>query len=244
MNHNGRYWLRIFGWSIGACLTAVALFSNITWRTPWPEILESFGVSIAYTVSIVPIAAYTMPRAMPAIRGRVPFPVYWILVVGLMTVLGLAGSGIATIILRWVGHIPAGHMRDWFFGSVRSTVGMTLLIGLSISALESMRARLDDATLALRIKERDEADARRLAAEAQLASLESRVNPHFLFNTLNTIAVRARDGDAAGTVGMVEQLSNLLRRSLSHRGNEVPLDEELEVVREYLEIERARFSDR
>ena len=80
---------------------------------------------------------------------------------------------------------------------------------------------------------------------ARFAALQARVNPHFLFNTLNTIAVRARDGDRAGTVRMVEQLSDLLRRTLHrHQANEVPLAEELELVRQYLAIEQARFPDR
>lgn len=82
-------------------------------------------------------------------------------------------------------------------------------------------------------------------AGARFAALEAQVNPHFLFNTLNTIAVRARDGDNAGTVRMVEQLSDMLRRTLSrHRATEVPLEEELDLVRQYLAIEEARFADR
>lgn len=82
-------------------------------------------------------------------------------------------------------------------------------------------------------------------AGARFAALEAQVNPHFLFNTLNTIAVRARDGDTPGTVRMVEQLSDLLRRTLTrHRASEVALDDELDLVRQYLAIEQARFSDR
>ena len=82
-------------------------------------------------------------------------------------------------------------------------------------------------------------------AGARFAALEAQVNPHFLFNTLNTIAVRARDGDTPGTVRMVEQLSELLRRTLNRqRGSEVRLEEELDLVRQYLAIEQARFSDR
>jgi signal transduction histidine kinase len=82
-------------------------------------------------------------------------------------------------------------------------------------------------------------------AGARLGALQAQVNPHFLFNTLNTIAVRARDGDTAGTVGMVEQLSDLLRQTLSRaRGAEVRLEHELDLVRGYLAIEEARFADR
>ena len=82
-------------------------------------------------------------------------------------------------------------------------------------------------------------------AGARFAALQAQVNPHFLFNTLNTIVVRARDGDNAGTVQMVEQLSEMLRRTLTrHRAGEVTLEEELDLVRQYVAIEQARFSDR
>jgi two-component system LytT family sensor kinase len=80
---------------------------------------------------------------------------------------------------------------------------------------------------------------------ARLAALQAQVNPHFLFNTLNTIAVLVRDNDRHGAVRIVEHLSEVLRRTLSrHRANQVTLGEEQELVRQYLAIEVARFSDR
>jgi len=82
-------------------------------------------------------------------------------------------------------------------------------------------------------------------AGARFAALQAQLNPHFLFNTLNTITVLVRDGDAAGATRMVEQLSDILRRTLDrHRANEVTLGEELDLVRQYLAIEQVRFSDR
>lgn len=82
-------------------------------------------------------------------------------------------------------------------------------------------------------------------AGARFAALQAQVNPHFLFNTLNTIVVKARDGDTTGTVRMVEQLSEMLRRTLTHhQANEVALEDELDLVRQYVGIEQARFSDR
>jgi LytS/YehU family sensor histidine kinase len=82
-------------------------------------------------------------------------------------------------------------------------------------------------------------------SSARFAALQAQVNPHFLFNTLNTIAVFVRDNDRQAAVRIVEQLSDVLRTTLSsHRANEVSLGEELELVRRYVAIEEARFSDR
>jgi len=82
-------------------------------------------------------------------------------------------------------------------------------------------------------------------AGARFAALQAQVNPHFLFNTLNTIAVLVRDNDRARAVAIVEQLSEVLRATLGrHRGTEVRLEDELTLVRQYLAIEQARFSDR
>src|SRR3989442_252273 len=82
-------------------------------------------------------------------------------------------------------------------------------------------------------------------SSARFAALQAQLNPHFLFNTLNTITVLVRDGDRTGATQIVEHLSEVLRRTLSsHRTNEVTLGEELELVRQYVAIEQARFSDR
>ena len=82
-------------------------------------------------------------------------------------------------------------------------------------------------------------------SSARFAALQAQLNPHFLFNTLNTIAVLVRDNDRRGAVRIVEHLSEVLRRTLSrHRANEVTLAEELELVKQYVAIEQARFSDR
>ena len=80
--------------------------------------------------------------------------------------------------------------------------------------------------------------------EAQLASIESRVQPHFLFNTLNSIAALIPD-DPGGAERMTGHLATLLRSSLDQQATPlVVLEEELRIVRNYLEIERMRFGDR
>jgi anti-sigma regulatory factor (Ser/Thr protein kinase) len=82
-------------------------------------------------------------------------------------------------------------------------------------------------------------------AGAQLAALQAQVNPHFLFNTLNTISVLIKDVDTAGATRLLERLSDILRRTLSKdRGDEVTIEDELQLVRQYVAIEQTRFSDR
>ncbi len=97
-----------------------------------------------------------------------------------------------------------------------------------------------------------EAQARKLRAsqletrlvEARLQTLQRQLQPHFLFNTLNTIsALMHRDVDAADA--MIARLSDLLRISLRMVGvQEVTLKEELDFLSKYLEIEQTRFRDR
>jgi LytS/YehU family sensor histidine kinase len=82
-------------------------------------------------------------------------------------------------------------------------------------------------------------------ASARLHALELQIQPHFLFNTLNAISslVRTRRNDEA--VEMMAGLSELLRYTLDHAGNQkVALREEISVTRRYLEIQRVRFPDR
>jgi two-component system LytT family sensor kinase len=81
-------------------------------------------------------------------------------------------------------------------------------------------------------------------AQAQLQALRMQLHPHFLFNTLNSIATLIhKDPDAADR--MTARLSDLLRLTLDNIGvQEVPLAQELEFLERYLEIERTRFSDR
>src|SRR5918993_4754638 len=80
--------------------------------------------------------------------------------------------------------------------------------------------------------------------EARLHTLQRQLQPHFLFNTLNTIsALMHRNVDAADN--MIARLSDLLRISLHNVGiQEVTLKEELDFLSKYLEIEQTRFRDR
>ena len=79
-----------------------------------------------------------------------------------------------------------------------------------------------------------------LLLKARMDALSSQINPHFLFNTLNTVSSLIRyDPDLARVVVM--KLSNILRRLLRKHETFVPLQEELDFIDDYLDIEVARF---
>jgi len=93
-----------------------------------------------------------------------------------------------------------------------------------------------------RSRERDQLEAR--LAEARLQLLGMQLQPHFLFNTLNTIAEMVHE-DPDKADAMIGGLSDLLRRTLEMGpSQEITLDEELALVERYLDIQRARFGDR
>jgi LytS/YehU family sensor histidine kinase len=80
-------------------------------------------------------------------------------------------------------------------------------------------------------------------AEAQVNALQARLQPHFLFNALHTISsVMYTDPAAADT--MLARLADLLRRTLRVDATEIPLRDELEMVRLWLSVMEARFGDR
>ena len=80
----------------------------------------------------------------------------------------------------------------------------------------------------------------RLLLQARMEALQSQINPHFLFNTLNSISSLVR-GNPESARDMIVKLGNILRRLLRKGDSFVPLREELEFLDDYLDIEVARF---
>jgi two-component system sensor histidine kinase YesM len=87
-------------------------------------------------------------------------------------------------------------------------------------------------------------EARLREKDAQLLALQSQINPHFLFNTLNSMRALSRRGEADTVASVAESLADLFRYSMSNWNELVPLREELEHVANYVTIQRARFGER
>lgn len=80
--------------------------------------------------------------------------------------------------------------------------------------------------------------------EAEFKALASQINPHFLYNTLETIRMKAYCNDDKETADLVKKLGKFMRRCLEVKDSMVTLKSELEFTRSYLELQAARFGDR
>ena len=124
------------------------------------------------------------------------------------------------------------------------TGSLAVIFGLAFLTYLTVQEKLDETVKRLAEKEVQEQTLLRLKTEAELEALRARVNPHFLFNTLNSIASLI-PVDPGRAEAVVQRMSNLFRYILaaSDRGL-VPLAEELDIVEEYLEIEKVRLGER
>ncbi|MDR1775497.1 MAG: histidine kinase [Actinomycetes bacterium] len=82
-----------------------------------------------------------------------------------------------------------------------------------------------------------------LATSLELKALQAQINPHFLFNTLNTISAYIRT-DPTAARHLLRQFAAFYRRTLQHADEPITVDLELEYLTQYFELEQARFGDR
>ncbi|MEM9673616.1 MAG: sensor histidine kinase [Cyclobacteriaceae bacterium] len=123
----------------------------------------------------------------------------------------------------------------WIDFLVGSSVYLMML--LVLFALDFWQRYQDEQLLSLELQNR--------LVEAQLSNMKMQMQPHFLFNALNTIAMMVRKNSNQEAVAMISSLSGMLRNSLSRkRQSLVPLQDELQLINQYLTIEKARYQDR
>jgi len=205
-----------------------------------------FGASLLFALPpilvyacICGFSAYYLCRAFPLARGPLP-AVLGVFVVSaasaslLWCIAGSAWAALCALLAPQAQLVTMSRpLTATMFG-----VGM-LLYGMAGAAhylvMEFERARL---------LERRELEARLLAQDAELRMLRTQIDPHFLFNSLNSIsALTAIDGGAARA--MTLQLADFFRHTLgleAHR--KVMLADEVELVRRFLAIEAVRFGPR
>ena len=230
-------------WMILAVSLLITVLFLTTRKTQLSQTWIEFFSAAIYSAVIVPPSIFLLTWVSHRYTDK--FPRLVILMQAVIQVCtATAVSFLAGLILQLVGLIPHNaYWRELWF-SLPFAILISLVIGLSLASFETMRYKLQAASLQLRTRQMEQERANKLLAEARLSSLESRIHPHFLFNTLNSIAALI-PSDPARAEQTVGNLASLLRFSLNaNRSGLVPLAQELKIVRDYLEIEKTRFGAR
>ena len=233
------YWVRI-ALVIAAASIATTLLRVLVGGS---ALVSTLTHGVVYSGCIGALAGLILPpiRHRTKAVGRT---VEWAATLLGLLVVAVAGTFLACVILGALGYDRGLSLRRRFGASFEMNALITAIIGVAMTLYESQRARLDALTLELRTKELERERDRKMALEARLSSLEARLHPHFLFNTLNAISELIHENPERAE-RTVERLAVLLRAALDATGRStVPLARELEIVGDYLEIEKTRLGER
>ena len=238
-----RFWLLISA----ACIVPAVLDALQTYmqgrlagesRVAWGAIIFS-GTEWLFLGALTPITYY-LARRFPLRRETAVRTLFVHFIGSLVLCIGWASAGMALrYVLGQVGRRSTfgEQLVSWMLTSIPWSVFMYFaVLGCVYAFVYFSEAR-----------EREAQSARLAAqlAEARLGALRTQLNPHFLFNSLNAIAVLVRDQNTADASRMLELLGDVLRSALrADPRHEIPLSEELQFLEQYLAIEQVRFSDR
>ena len=216
------------------------LFVGVGWKEIFSSAILMNGIAYSACIGlpcglILPLLARRIGRP----GTRLAFSISVAIV--LLAALGCLAAGWLIQLLGFAARSSFWHL---YWVNLRITATLALVFGMGSYFYQALATQLQESRAQLALKELESERAGKLALEARLASLESRIHPHFLFNTLNSISslIPVNPARAEAILG---QLAALLRSSLdTTRQRTIPLDAELQIVRDYLEIEKARFGDR
>jgi two-component system LytT family sensor kinase len=237
-----RIWLLMSaGWIGPAILGALVAYAQgrLGTRPPvtWRNLVWEGGDWLLYGL-LTPIVMYLAgrwPLRHGTLSQRIP------LHLAAALALCVAWAGVGTLLRGALLPASDALTRDFFVGWTLTTLPFGVLVYFALLGIEHAIHYFLEA----RERETQAAQLSARLAEARLGALRMQIQPHFLLNSLNAITVLVRDEDTRTATRLLEQLGEVLRRVLrSDRGHEVPLAEEIEFLRRYLDIEQVRFPDR
>jgi len=236
----GRLWILV-GLNVSATVLVPLLGLGAADSPGVKGLLQVWTTVLVYT-NVTAIPALVAGSSLVEWLAHRNWPVTAAVVVSTILFAAL-GCLAAQALLMWMGIAVPENFWQQYLHTLRAALLMSMAFGLGAFSYASMRDRLRRTEE--RLHEKDVAEERnlKLVAEARLRSLESRLHPHFLFNTLNSIsALIAVDPVRAEQI--VGRLAALLRSSLDTTSQSlIPLEQELAIVQDYVDIERARFGD-
>jgi LytS/YehU family sensor histidine kinase len=231
----------------GRVIFECTLIASLLWLVVYvfsgqPPTAAQFATVWVYAVSIATPAYLILERVFPLQWGT--DATQWTIFALVLTAIAVVGSAAGTFIVMATGLETRLTFGALLAISLKISLVVALLIGVVHAMIQRLKDRLGEAERKLQAQALEHERALKLASEARLAALEAQVNPHFLFNTLNTVSALIPDApDRAER--LIERLSALLRFSLdSHHQRLVPIEQEMNLVDDYLEIQRSRFGDR
>lgn len=229
--------------NVAATAAVLALRFWFDGQFTWRSFLLSVCVIFIFSNCIGMLIAVAISLGVPRLPSKRSLPGLLLLSL-LISAASALGCVIASLLLVVLGFYPSEEFLAVVSGSMKMAVLIGLIFGLSSFFYERLKSELEASQSQLSARKLEEERARKLALAAQLSSLESRLRPHLLFNTLNSISALIREDPEQAEL-MVERLSALLRFSLdSSERNTLPLAGEVKIVRDYLKIERVRFGGR
>lgn len=157
----------------------------------------------------------------------------------LSTLLALWLSGGITKPIRQLSEV-AGEISEGNFSGADLKPTTNDELKLLTNTFNQMRLNIRQ--LVNEIKQKSELD--KLLKELELKSLQNQINPHFLFNTLNTVSKMAFLEEAHNTSRLIEAIAALLRYNLGDLNKSSTLLSEIKIVKEYFYIQRTRFGER
>lgn len=236
----GRLGLYLLGWSPLAALIVVLL----VWRgeLAWGE-AALVGLPLAYFFAYLCLSAWYLCRALPLQPGKGGARALEVL--GGHLIAALASGALLALAGRgWLLLLSSIAGLDRLDQRFPAVAPMLFALGVPLFLLAVAFHYLLHALSEGSAAERRALTQRLLAREAEWKALRAQLDPHFLFNGLNTIAALAAT-DPLGTRRMAILLAEFLRRSLQVGSNEeIPLAEEAALASSYLAVERARFGER
>ena len=242
MEATKRNWALSFLWTnlaVGLVVLILLLGNQISGAR---ELLHVLAYALVYANLVTLLGLLLAARLVERLARR-KFPLAPAVALGILVIVPLGCLLVQTLLMAVAIVVPQHFWRE-YVTTLRVCVPLAMVFGMGAFVHASLRERLQATEQALRERELAEQRAQKLAVEARLRSLESRIQPHFLFNTLNSIsALIASDPDHAEQI--VGCLAVLLRTSLDTSNRPlVPLREELAIVQSYIDIEKARFGDK
>ena len=226
----------LLGWApIVGLLAALGTLQGWTWAE---ALVLALGLGL-FGAFLFPTAWY-LCRALPLdpSRGVGAHAPAWIIAAVLM---GGLWTGFARFLAWTLQSLPGLHQLPIRIAPAMPVLaGLGILLYLAVLTLHYLMAAMERS----RDAERVEQELRVLARDAELKALRAQLNPHFLFNSLNSIsALTTRDPGRARDMCVL--LSDFLRKSLKLGEHaSVKLSEELDLLRNYLAIEQIRFGAR